>query len=284
MNILTIARHSLKEAVRRRFVFAGVVLSLVYVALFAVGMSFIISNSSDRVPSARAQAGFQVGMSILTILGLYVVNFLTSFLALLVSVGSVSSEIESGTLHSVLARPIRRWEYIAGRWLAYAVLLVVYVTAMVSLILLTANRLGQYVPNDPVRAVAIMALEALFLLSLSLLGSTMFSTLANGVVVFSLFGLAWLAGIIEFVGSLLPNDGMVTTGIVVSLLVPSDALWRAASFYIQSDVVLASLPISGGAAIFAANVPPSPAMIAWGVLYTAAVAVSAAFVFRRRDL
>ena len=39
---------------------------------------------------------------------------------LFLSVGAVSGEIDSGTLHALLARPIRRAEFILGRWLAFA--------------------------------------------------------------------------------------------------------------------------------------------------------------------
>ena len=60
-------------------------------------------------------------------LGLYAVHFLSSFLALFLSVGAISSEIDSGTLHAVLARPIRRADVVVGRWLAYAGLIGVYV-------------------------------------------------------------------------------------------------------------------------------------------------------------
>ena len=55
-------------------------------------------------------------------------------------------------------------------------------------------------------ALLLILLEGVLLLTVSLLGSTLMPTLANGVIVFTLVGLAWLAGIIEFVGHLLESD------------------------------------------------------------------------------
>jgi Cu-processing system permease protein len=132
--------------------------------------------------------------------------------------------------------------------------------------------------------VALMALASVVLLTLGLFGSTQLPTLANGVVVFSLFGLAWLAGIIEFVGNVLSNQAMVNLGIAVSLLVPSDALWRAASYYLQSPAVLALAGPAGGGIPFASNTPPSVPFVVWTLLYPLVFLLAAIFTFSRRDL
>ena len=108
---------------------------------------------------------------------------------------------------------------------------------------------------DPIHALLLMSLEGVLLLTLSLFGSTLMPTLANGVVVFTLLGLAWLAGIIEFVGRLLQNapdstggDAMLNIGTAVSLLLPSDALWRGASYYLESPSLLAVMGAAARAA------------------------------------
>jgi Cu-processing system permease protein len=222
--------------------------------------------------------------SMLTLMGLYAVNFLASFLALFVSVGAISAEIDSGTLHAVLARPIRRGEFVLGRWIAYVGLLTVYVLAMAGAIFLIAATVAEYDAIDPVRAAAYMALNAALLMTLSLFGSTWLSTLANGVVVFSLFGLAWLAGIIEFVGEALRNDAMVDIGIAVSLLVPSDGLWRAASYYVQSPLTAQMLAQGQGIVPFAALARPATPFVVWSAAYLIVTLAGAVVVFRRRDL
>src|SRR5438874_869983 len=117
-------------------------------------------------------------------------------------------------------------------------MLALYVVGMVGVVLLLAQGIAGYEPTDAWRALGMLLLGSIALLTLSLLGSTLLPTLANGVVVFSLFGLAWLAGIIENVGGLLQNHAMVNLGIAVSLLVPSDGLWRGASYYVQSPAFL----------------------------------------------
>jgi ABC-type transport system involved in multi-copper enzyme maturation permease subunit len=135
-----------------------------------------------------------------------------------------------------------------------------------------------------------MLLEGVLLLTVSLFGSTLLPTLANGVVVFTLLGLAWLAGIIEFVGRLLANapdttgsDALLNIGTTVSLILPSDALWRGASYYLESPAVQSTFGTARAIPFFS-SAPPPPAMIMWSIGYVAVVLGGAVLAFGRRDL
>ena len=285
MNTLTIARFTIQEAISRRLILAGVILSLAFLTLFAVGFAFLYHQAVElAVTSPQRRVVLALVASTLTLLGLYAVNFLSGFLALFLSVGAISGEIDSGTLHAVLARPIRRAEFILGRWLAYAGLIGLYVGLMDALLLVLARLIAGYETPDPPRAIALMILSSIVLLTLSLWGSTLLSTLANGVVVFSLFGVAWLAGIIENLGGLIANDAMVNLGIAVSLLIPNDAVWRGASYYIQSPAALSAASAGRNPIPFASLDPPTAPLIVWAALYVVVCLGGAVLSFARRDL
>ena len=283
-SALVIARFTLQEAISRRLVLAGLVLSLLFLGLFAFGFSALYG----RAQGAQSGMAPLLAAALLTLMGLYVVNFMAGFLALFLSVGSISGEIDAGTLHAVLARPIRRAEFVVGRWLAYVVLVGAYITLMAGLMLLFARLTAGYEVPDPPRALGLMVLNGVALLTLSLFGSTLLSTLANGVVVFTLFGLAWLAGIIELIGTALQNPGMANLGIAVSLLIPSDATWRGTSYYLQPEAMLAIHSRAAGdlplPLIFAAGTPPTPAFVLWVLLYPFVFLAAATWAFSHRDL
>jgi ABC-type transport system involved in multi-copper enzyme maturation permease subunit len=283
MHALTIARFTIHEAISRRLILAAAALSLIFIGLYTLGFSFLFATAPPFAARRATATDIATAGTILTVLGLYAVHFLSSFVALFLTVGAISSEIDSGTLHAVLARPIRRADVVAGRWLAYAGLIGLYVVVMGSAILTLAWLITGYEAFDPLRAIALMALGAILLLTVSLFGSTIFSTLANGVIAFTLFGLAWLGGLIEFTGGMVQNDAMVNLGIVISLLVPSDAVWKAASFYAQSPLFLA---IGGtrGQVPFIGAVPPTVPFIIWSLAYSAVFLALAVRAFSRRDL
>ena len=289
--VLQIARFTLQEAVSRRLILAGVLISLGYIGLFALGFHFAYDKGLENSTSAEARLSLAVAFATLTLFGVYVVNYLASFLALFLSVAAISGEIDSGTLHAVLARPLRRSEFVIGRWLGYAFMLGVYIVAMTGLVLLIARLVAGYEVPDPVPALLLMLLEGILLLTLSLFGSSIMPTLANGVVVFTLLGLAWLAGIIEFVGRLVaaaPNstggNAMVNIGTTVSLFLPSDALWHGASYYLQSPSVLAVFGVTRGGIPFFSTAPPAPALVIWSIGYVVVVLAGTVLAFRRRDI
>lgn len=284
MSALVIARFTLQEAFSRRLILAGVLLSGAFLGLFGFGFWMIYNNDAELsgpLSDAQTQATFG---TVMTVLGLYAVYFLAAFLALFISVGAVSGEIDSGALHAVLAHPIRRAAFITGRWLAYAILICVYVAMMAGVLLLSVRLISGFGVPDPMRAILLLTLATLVLLTLSLIGSTLLPTLANGVVVFTLFGLAWLGGLIEVIGMALNNETMLNTGTAVNLLVPSDALWRGATYYVQSPLFLATLRTATSGLPFASTTPPATPLVIWAVLYVLVGVAVAMFSFSRRDL
>jgi len=280
---VTIVRATLREAASRKLLVAVVVLTVVFVALFTLGFVFARGRLAEETDPIEAV----IASTILTVLGLYVASFLAAFLALFLSAGSVSSEVDSGQLHAVLARPLPRWSWLLQRWLGLAVVVVGYTLLLGISLLLVARWATGYAAVRPAVGLALMALQALTLLTLGMFGSTWLSTLANGAVVFFAFGLAWMAGLVQFVGSVIDNVAMERVGLVTSLLVPSDALWRGASAALSSPAFLAA---TGAAGDFEFGLPftglalPSAPFLAWSLLYVPVLLTLAVRTFARRDL
>jgi Cu-processing system permease protein len=298
VSSLVVARWTLLEARRRRLLAAGIALSVAFIVLFALGFALLYHAQQRDLLSAQAQGGLPGGFdastellvmsTVLVVLGLYGVQFLAVLLGLFLGVASVSPEIDSGALHAVLARPLSRLEYLLGRFLALAGLLAAYVVVMSSALLLTARIVAGYQPGNVPKVVGLMVLQVFVLLAVSLLGSTVLPTLANGVVMLALFGLAWLGGIIGFIGTIPPgNELMANLGTAVSLLLPADAVWRGASFHALPTSLLAAQSFAGGPDFelpFASTTPIAPAMLTWAVAYPVACLALAVAAFRRRDL
>ena len=50
------------------------------------------------------------------------VNLLTNVVAVLVSVATISGEIESHTIDAIVTKPIPRWQVIIGKWLGLSLI------------------------------------------------------------------------------------------------------------------------------------------------------------------
>jgi RNA polymerase sigma factor (sigma-70 family) len=109
--------------------------------------------------------------------------------------------------------------------------------------------------------------------------STSFSSLTSGAVSLGLYGLAFVGGWIEQFGSLRHVQACVDLGILSSLIMPSDALWRRAAFKFQPPLLGAA-----GVSPFTGTLIPSHAMVVYAVLYAVLAILLAQFLFARRDL
>jgi ABC-type transport system involved in multi-copper enzyme maturation permease subunit len=215
--------------------------------------------------------------------GMYVVNFLTVMMTVLTSVDTLSGEIGSGTIHTLVAKPVRRWEIVLGKWLGFAGMISLYLLLMGGGVMGLVYVRSGYTAPHPLNAMALMWLNALVLLSVSLLGGAYLSTLANGVLVFGLYGVAFIGGWIEQIGSFFTNPSAsqiaINIGVITSLIMPSEALWKRAAHELQSPLVSAL-----GVSPFTTNSYPSAAMVIYAVLFSMAAFALAVRHFSQRDL
>lgn len=222
----------------------------------------------------------ELGLGLLFSSGLYVINFLVVVMGVLISVTAVSGEIDSHTIEALVTKPVRRWEVILGKWLGFAAMLTIYILLLVGgLILIYRFRTGFAVPNIPV-GLGLMLLQGLLVLSLTILGGTRLSTLANGVLAFMMVGIAFIGGWVEQIGSLLQNETAVDIGIVTSLIMPTEILWKQALALLQPRVT--SSPFAAGPFVVLSQ--PSDLMIWYAVVYTAVLLLLSLLSFSRRDL
>jgi ABC-type transport system involved in multi-copper enzyme maturation permease subunit len=96
-----------------------------------------------------------------------------SLLAAWAAADSVAGEMKSGTILAVMARPLRRWEFLAGKYLGVMMLMAVYVVAMFGVTMLLAWFGGQHFHTSlwtllvyPMVRYAMWAAIAMFLVTL----------------------------------------------------------------------------------------------------------------------
>lgn len=276
---LSIARMTFLEARMRRMLWAVILFGLAFLAVYAVGFYFMHRDLTRSMGYSLTRLLEPLNFFVMA--GLYGVNFLVVMLAVLGSVDTISGEIASGTIQTVVTKPLRRWEVVIGKWLGLATMLSVFTIVMSAGLMAIVWFIGRYLPPNPVPGVALMLLGGLVVLTLSILGGTRLSTLTNGIVVFMLYGVAFIAGWIEQVGAFLRNEAAVNIGIIVSLLMPSEAMWKRAAYLMQPPLLrelgLQSTPFGAASA-------PSGAMVLYAILYTAAALALAVHSFLRRDL
>jgi len=256
-RLATIVALTLQEAARKRVLLASLLLGAAFVALDAVGFHFIVQGFHGHI-GALAQAQARFTYATFTLAGLYAVHVLGGMAAVLLPIDTLSGEIASGVMQTVASKPVRRSEIVLGKWIAYVLVVIVYQVAIAAGVLLVARASAHYVPPGIAKGLALLALEAVTLVTLSIAGGTALSTVTNGIVAFGFYGLAFIGGWVEQIGAITHNDAARDVGTVTSLVMPTDALWQLAAHHMQPVLVAQML-----ATPFSPASVPSAAMVAW---------------------
>ncbi|HYP28887.1 MAG TPA: ABC transporter permease [Blastocatellia bacterium] len=170
-RISAIALNTFRESVRDRVLY-----NLILFVLVLVGASVFISQLSVDYESQFTSA---LGLSVMLVFG--------ALIAIFIGVGLVYKEIDKRTIYSLLSKPVRRYEFIIGKYLGLCVTLLVNSAVMVAgieLALLYVNR--GFVPLQ------VAVLPAAFLLYLELI------LIVAVALVFSSFSTPMLAALFSF--------------------------------------------------------------------------------------
>jgi len=283
---LVVARLTVQEASRRRLLLALVILTLLVVGFSAWGFYKIttVTRSDGSVLPAQQ-------VTLITSQLLIVVTFVYSgVLALSAAVVAgplISSEVESGLLLSMLARPMRRSEVVIGKWLGLAVLVAIYAAGSALLEIAAVDWATGYVPPHPIDLVLYVGTEGLALLSLGLLLSTRLSGITGGVIALVAWLMGWIAGVVGDIGVGLQNQAIENVGTISHLILPTDGLWRGAVYAMEPDAVLVTLRAAGTigrANPFAAVDPPPIEFLAWVAVWFAIMLALSVWSFRTREI
>src|SRR6202165_209378 len=173
-RLIHIASNTFREAVRDRVLY-----NLIAFALLLSGAAIFVGQISIDIERLVV---INLGLTAVTLFGIVI--------AIFIGIGLVSKEIEKRTLYTVLSRPVRRWEFIAGKFCGLAGTLVVNTFFMILGIfaaLLYVSRHFQSSDAWVLGALYFIVLQFLIITALALLFSSFSSPLLSAVFAFSLF-------------------------------------------------------------------------------------------------
>jgi len=276
-HVLTIAHLTLAEARRRRIVLAALLCALAFLAVF--GTALVFAHRDMNADSSVSFIERQGILTALTVIAFFAANFLSVVLAVVLPVDTLSGEIDSGVIQTIASKPVRRSEIVLGKWAGHLTIAVVYLLLISGGIVVVMRLVAGASPLNVHRALPLMVLEIALMLTVSIAGGARLSTVANAIMTFGIYGVAFIGGFVEQAGVLAGVPSARTVGIVISLISPADAMWRLAAYEMQPDLVRGL----GPSQLLVASVP-TPLMVWWAAGFTVVTLLYAISIFRRRAL
>ena len=263
-SIWRIAKITVAEARRRRVIQAVVIL----VVLILISMTFF----SYLSPQEQSRMLISGGLAAITVFGILLAIFIAAFL--------IPQELENRTVYAILAKPVRRFEFVLGKYVGALIILaaiVVTMTVVLVGVLLLQDKLVQDLPdsafNPNISGVVFAAVMSYFaiavLTALIILISTVASTTMTIVSAFIIWAVGSLQSTINDLAAHaeIPVTRALLT--IVYLVLP-----KLENFDFRNEV---------------SNFVPVSYMAAWdplksGILYVAVVMILASVFFNDRQV
>ncbi|HEY1936578.1 MAG TPA: ABC transporter permease [Candidatus Angelobacter sp.] len=254
-RLSAITLNTFREAIRDRILY-----NLVLFVLFLLASAPLFSQISIGL---EKQMLVNVGLSSISLFGVII--------AIFIGIGLVSKEIEKKTLYTILSRPVRRWEFIAGKYFGLLLTLAVNAALMTvgfyGALLIFIHGLKR---ADAMLLVAVyfILLQFMMMVALTLLFSTFSSPIFSAIFAFALF-------VIGTFGEDLKNFAAISQGamkwlaMATAYIVPNFASLNVISRVVHEQNVGGNLIIFN---------------TLYALLYSVAITAAAVLIFERRNL
>ena len=252
MKIGAIAGITFKEAKRDR---------ILYLLFFFAAVGILAS---------RALAVLTVGdrIKIIKDVGLSSISLFGVLMAILIGTGLVYKEIDKKTIFTLLSKPLRRAEFILGKFLGLVLTLLVMTAAMTVIFLAIVYAHTLKIEGGLLVAVAYIFLELVLVTAVAILFSSFSTPILSSLFALAFYLIGHLSWGLELIlKKMAPGAGRTLVRALYAVLPDLE------NFNFKTEVVH-GLPIPPGLYL---------SSFLYGVCYTAFILVLAVLIFRRRD-
>jgi Cu-processing system permease protein len=265
-RVWAVALNTFREAVRNRVLYV--------LALFAVGLmafSFVLGELSMHEE-----------VRVIKDLGLFGVSVVGVVIALFLGVNLLSKELDRKTVYFVIPKPLRRWEFLLGKYVGQVLTLAVLVGLMAAILAVFVAVQGGSHGVVMVRAEVLVLVELALLTAVAML----FSSFSSPYLSAMLTAAVWVIGrnraeLLAFAtGKKLTGTALGTVLELVADVVPDfHALWVSGT-RLGDDPAAPVVSVHESFVSWGYVAEAS----AYGLLYAAVCLVLAMIIFARRDL
>lgn len=251
-KILVIALNTYKESIRDKLLY-----NLLIFALLLIGGSVILSTLTV---GERSKIIIDLSLASLNLFGVLIAVF--------VGIGLVSKEIEKKTIYTIIAKPVHRWEFLAGKYFGLLITLAVNVGLM-TVCVYAVQLAGEWTLRlELVKAIWLIYVELMVVTAAALLCSTFTTSTLAAIFTLALYVIGHFSSSLKDFAKKVGSDGATAAANVLYYSLPN-----LEQFNIKGEVVH--------------HIAVPAERVAWstlyGVAYVAALMVLAAIIFQRRD-
>ncbi len=218
------------------------IVAVLYLVLWAILLYYFEKEANIHGMRDQVKA---VATVMITQSGLQFSSMLMCLLTIMLGAGAIASELENGMIHAILSRPIKRYEYVMGKYFGLFILSFIYATILFSAILLIGvffklNTITSLTFIQIFKGWFLYLLVPVTILCLTIFGSVSLRVVPNGLLMIFIYILGNIGGMVEMIGKYINNEAIMSAGIFISLVSPFHTIFSSAE-----RVLLPSSGIAG---------------------------------------
>jgi ABC-type transport system involved in multi-copper enzyme maturation permease subunit len=257
-RVWAIARNTFREAVRNKILY-----SLLFFAVLLIVSAL-----------ALGQLSLHEELRMTRDVGLYGVDLFGVVIAIFVGVNLLYKELDLKTVYTILPKPLRRWEFVLGKWLGMLLTLAVQMLVMGAVLAATLAAQGARFDVPMVKALWLLYVNVMVVTSVAVLFSSFSSPFLSG---FFALGSFVVGRSVPDIHALAARSGgalhtMLEAG---AMVVPNLHLFYPSGAIIGAEHVSVHGTFVGARYLLATT--------GYGIGYSLVLLAVAMLIFRRRD-
>ena len=251
-RIVVVAGNTFRETIRDKILY-----NLVLFAILLIGASVLLGTLTIG-EQAR----------IVNDLGLAAINLVSVIIAIFVGIGLVTKEIERRTIYTILARPITRVQFILGKYLGLAFIVIVNIAIMFAMFVATLWLTGSAVHGSLFQVVELIIVETLLVMAMALFFSTFSSSILSATMALGLYVIGHLTTDLKSIAE--KSHSQLTEAVLTAV------------YYVCPNLEMLNIKGQGASGVLMEMWYQATAT-AYGLLYAGLLLTGACLIFQRRD-
>ncbi len=263
MRELAIAFNTFRECIRDRILY-----NLLIFAILIIGLSGILSTLS---------IGEQV--RIILNIGLAAIEIFGVMMAIFLGIGLVYKEIDRRTIYTILSKPIKRYQFLIGKFSGLLFTLFINLVIMTAGLVGVVYLMGWSVNTMFFQALVLIFVEFVLITSIALLFSCFSTPTLSAIFTLSFFVIGRLTEDIKFFGSKADNPLIQKGSMLIYYILPNLDNFNIKGRVVESIVrglYFEDVATGVGMGFMAYS-------ILYGLLYTLLLFLLAVIIFEKRD-
>jgi Cu-processing system permease protein len=258
-RIWAIALNTFREAARMRILY-GILVLVVAADLLALVLGEVSIKEQARV--AR-----DVGLAGISLFG--------ALTAIYLGVVLLYTEVQRRTIHTIVSKPLERWEFVTGKYLGMALVLSVLVALFAASMAILLAVYGVPITDSLVKAIAMAWFEVLTVAAIAVFFSSFSSPFLSGIFALGLWVIGRVTPDLQALADHAKSETVRTGASVVLAIVPDLHLFSVSGRTLDGDVVSVHGDFVSWAYVATAA--------GHGLLWVGALLLVACVIFSRRD-